>query len=135
MTAKEALESIMLRAKEGRNKEQQKYIESNYELVKQSLTELEGYKKSDASKEQSSIYYFNEFKRAERELEELKKDISRFLYLQTGRIPFTGAFVQDFIIENKPHPLAHESAVERNLKKEYRNLKNKLIDLVGDKDE
>ena len=104
--AKEALESIMLRAKEGRNKEQQKYIESNYELVKQSLDELE----------------------------ELKKDISRFLYLQTGRIPFTGAFVQDFIIENKPHPLADQFSVERNLKREYKELKEKL-ELVGEKDE
>ena len=47
MTAKEALESIILRAKEDRNKEQQKYIESNYELVKQTLEELEAIKSTD----------------------------------------------------------------------------------------
>lgn len=69
-----------------------------------------------------------------RELEELKKDIARFLFLQTGRIAFTGEFTQDFIIENKTHPLAHENAVERNLKKEYKELKEKL-ELVGEDDE
>lgn len=68
------------------------------------------------------------------ELEELKKDITRFLYLQTGRIPFTGAFVQDFIIENKPHPLADQLSVERNLKKEYKEIKEKL-ERLGDKNE
>ena len=68
------------------------------------------------------------------ELEELKKDITRFLYLQTGRIPFTGEFTQSFIIENKPHPLAHESAVERNLKREYKELEEKL-ERLGDEDE
>jgi hypothetical protein len=83
---------------------------------------------------QGFIKEFKAIEQALTELEVLKKDITRFLYLQTGRIPFTGEFTQSFIIENKPHPLAHESAVERNLKREYKELEEKL-ERLGDEDE
>lgn len=74
--------------------------------------------------------YINTIQQALQGYEELKSDIKRFLYLQTGRISITGEFRQDFVIENKSHPLAHEAAVERNLKNEYKILKEKL-ELVG----
>ena len=75
MKAKEALEVIEYYSciNEMAQDKMQKEFDIALTTIKQALTELDEYKKSDASKEQSSIYYFNEFKRAERELGELKK--------------------------------------------------------------
>ena len=64
MTAKEALKEVSKRLADFPYQEE-------IQTINQALTELEELKKSDASKEQSSINYFNEFKRVE--LETLRK--------------------------------------------------------------
>lgn len=53
--------------------------EEQYELIHKALEELESYKKSDESKEQSSIYYYNEMRKYKRELKELKKTVMAFI--------------------------------------------------------
>lgn len=75
MKAKEAIEVIehYSTVNEMAQDEMQKEFDIALTTIKKSLTELGELNKSDTSKEESSIYYFNEFKRVERELEKLRK--------------------------------------------------------------
>ena len=71
MTAKEALECISEELKKLTPIpfENTQY----YQIIEQALTELEELKKSDESKEQSSINYYNEMRKYKKELEEFNK--------------------------------------------------------------
>jgi hypothetical protein len=64
------------------------------------------------------------------ELVDIKKDLRRYFYLESGLISVTGEFRQTFVQANLPHPLASESSVEKNLKEEYNHLRTKLEEFL-----
>ncbi len=63
-------------------------------------------------------------------LVDVKKDLRRYFYLESGRISVTGEFRQMFVQANLPHPLASESSVEEDLKSEYKHLRTKLEEFL-----
>ena len=79
------------------NQEHEKVVElwKRLQNAEQALTELEELRRSDESKEQSSIDYFNEFKRVERELEELKAYVKEYF-----RMPKAGEIYKNPLTQN-----------------------------------
>ena len=109
------------------------YLTKLFEDCPEEIGDLEDYINSCEATENELSTCKIERSLNEKMYEELKRDVKRFLYLQTGRISITGEFREDFVERNKTSIYQCESVANDNLKVEYRLLQEKLSNEVTSK--